>query len=279
MKVDARQLFNSLKSRGLFEFGNFKSQGLFEAGRLATDRATQRLCVNYFRTAMRPSLHQLAGLAQSAHMSAVDMFQQAFPTTSASDLANIEEEYAVLQADLVARCAATGDELVYPEWYAIERETSFLLYAICRLLAPSRMLETGVANGHSTFFLLRAMMQNGRGQLHSVDVSDNVGQLLTEEERAHWSLYVLTAPWRRSFARIVDMVSPIDMFFHDSDHTYGWQMFEYRVAQEALSPEGVLLSDDVDHSLAFFDFCMARSRKPILLLDTRKVFGLILAGT
>ena len=50
-------------------------------------------------------------------------------------------------------------------------------------------------------------------------------------------------------------------------------------AQEALSPEGVLLSDDVDHSMAFFDFCMARSRKPILLLDTRKVFGLVLAGT
>jgi predicted O-methyltransferase YrrM len=276
MKVDAAQLFRSIGSRGRSEFKNFTSKGLYEAGRLVTDRAVQRLCVNYFRTAMRPSLHQLAGAAESVHMSAVDMVRIAFPEISDSRLGIIEEEYLELRAELALRCATMGDRLAYPEWYAIERETSFLLYVVCRLLAPGRVLETGVANGHSSFFFLQAMIKNGGGRLHSVDISANAGQLLTEDEKENWSLYVLTAPQRRSFASIVDAVSPVDIFFHDSDHTYGWQKFEYRVAQKSLNPQGIFLSDDVDHSLAFLEFCQARARKPILLIDTRKVFGLVL---
>ena len=265
-----------LKSRGQYEISNFRSKGLYEAGRLVMDRAVQRLCVNYFRTAIRPSLHQMAGMARSVHMSARDMVRHAFPQASASELENIESEYDAIQIELESRCATMGDELAYPDWYAIERETSYLLYAVCRLLAPKNMLETGVANGHSTYCLIRAMMKNGHGTLHSVDISDNVGQLLTEEERTHWSLHVLTSPQRLSFSRIVDAVSPIDMFLHDSDHTYGWAAFEYKIAHEQLGREGILLSDDVDHSMAYLDYCKARNRKPILLLDTRKVFGLLL---
>ena len=197
---------------------------------------------------------------------------------SSSKLGEIEEEYFILRAELETRCEAMNDSLEYPEWYAIERETSFLYYAVCRHLAPGNVLETGIANGHSTFFLLQAMRKNGKGFLHSVDIADNVGQLLTKEERVDWSLHVLAAPQRRSFARVMDTVSPIDLFIHDSDHTYGWQMFEYRVARKALSQQGVLLSDDIDHSLAFVDFCAEIGQKPILLLDTRKVSGMLLPG-
>lgn len=278
VKADTPGLFKRLKSRGLFEIENFRAKGLYEAGRLVSDRAVQRLCLSRFRTAMRPSLHQLAGSARSVHTSAVDLVRTAFPAMPPSELDKIEGEYSVLQTELASRCAAMSDWLEYPDWYAIERETSFLYYAVCRHLAPSNVLETGIANGHSTFFLLQAMRKNGKGSLHSVDIADNVGKLLTEEERADWSLHVLTAPQRRSFVRVLDSVSPIDLFVHDSDHTYGWQLFEYRVAWEALSLEGVFLSDDVDHSLAFLDFCAALGQKPILLLDTRKVSGMLLPG-
>ena len=276
MKVDTPGLFKRLRSRGRYEFNILRAKGLYEAGRLVTDRAVQRLCLSRFRTAMRPSLHQLAGAARSVHTSAVDMVRTAFPAISSSEIGEIEEEYSALRAELDGRCAAMSDRLEYPDWYAIERETSFLYYAICRHLAPGNVLETGIANGHSTFFLLQAMRKNGKGSLHSVDIADNVGKLLTEEEREDWSLHILTSPQRRSFTRVLDTVSPIDMFVHDSDHTYGWQMFEYKVVQEALSPQGVLLSDDVDHSLAFLDFCTALGEKPILLINPQKVSGLLL---
>ena len=279
MKVDKLGLVGRLKSKGQYEYKNFRVQGLYESARLFTDRAVQRLCLSRFRTAMRPSLYQMTGAAQSVHTLAVDMVQTTFPAMSPAELKKIEAEYSTLRYELDARCAALSDRLEYPDWYAIERETSFLYYSVCRHLAPENVLETGIANGHSSFFFLQAMKKNGKGSLHSVDIADNVGKLLTEEERADWNLHILKSPQRRSFTSILEMVSPIDMFVHDSDHTYGWQMFEYRVAHKALSHQGVLLSDDVDHSLAFFDFCEGINKKPSLLIDTRKVTGVLLPET
>ena len=269
-------ILGRVKSRSSFEFHNFRAKGLYESWRLLTDRAVQRLCLSRFRTAMKPSLHQLAGEAQSTHMSALDLVKTAIPGISDVRLGKIEEEYTVVRAELERRCDTMSDQLVYPDWYAIERETSFLYYAVCRYLAPRNVLETGIANGHSSYFLIQAMKKNGHGKLHSIDIADNVGKLLTEEEREDWALHVLGSPQRKSFSSIVDSVSPLDLFVHDSDHTYGWQMFEFRVAHKALSEQGILLSDDIDHSLAFVDFCHEIERKPVLLLDTRKVTGMLL---
>jgi predicted O-methyltransferase YrrM len=269
-------MLKRLTSRGQVELGNFRAKGVYEAARLLTDRAVQRLCLSRFRTAMRPSLHQLAGEAQSVHMSALDMVKTTFPAMTESEMAQIKEEYTAARAELENRCSTMSDWLEYPDWYAIERETSFLYYAVCRHLAPQNVLETGIANGHSSFFLLQAMKKNGQGELHSVDIADNVGKLLNDEERENWTLHILDSPQRRSFSKILDSISPLDLFVHDSDHTYGWQMFEYRVAHKALSKHGVLLSDDIDHSLAFVDFCAEIDRKPALLLDTRKVTGMLL---
>lgn len=265
----------SLGSRGRSELNSFRTKGIYEAVRLVTDRAIQRLCLSRFRTAMRPSLHQLAGLAQSVHISALDLVKAGFPEIHLSELNKIQKEYAELRIELEKRCSAMKDWLEYPSWYAIEQETSFLYYAVCRYLAPDTILETGVANGHSTFFLLQALKKNGNGSLHSIDIADNVGHILTDGERADWNLHVLAAPQRKSFSEILNSIPSVDMFVHDSDHTYGWQLFEYKAAWEAMTPNGILLSDDVDHNLSFYDFCIKSKKTPLLLVDTRKVSGLI----
>ena len=275
-KVNSTGLLGRLKSRGAYEFNILKAKGLYESVRLFSDRMVQRFCLSRFRTAMRPSLDQLSGIARSMHMSAIDLVGAAFPEITSSELNKIKEEYSLIRSELERRCEAMRGSFAYPEWYAIERETSFIYYAVCRHLAPNNILETGIANGHSTFFLLQAMKRNGKGFLHSVDIADNVGKLLTDEDREHWKLHVLGSPQRRSFSNILESASPIDLFIHDSDHTYGWQMFEYRIAQKALGQHGILLSDDIDHSLAFVDFCAENNRDPILLIDTRKVTGLLL---
>jgi len=265
-----------IRSRFSFEIHNFKAKGVYEAWRLVADRAFQRLCLARFRTAMKPSLHQLSGEAQSIHMSALELVKTSIPEISEDDLKKIEEEYAVVKAELELRVETMHDRFEYPDWYAIEQETSFLYYAVCRHYAPRNVLETGIANGHSSFFLIQAMKKNGHGKLHSIDIAYNVGKLLNDEEREDWILHVLGSPQRKSFSCIIDSVSPLDLFVHDSDHTYGWQMFEFRVAHKALSEQGVLLSDDIDHSLAFVDFCHEINQKPVLLLDTRKVTGMLL---
>ena len=48
-------------------------------------------------------------------------------------------------------------KLKYSEGHRIENESSFLLYSFVRLYKPIKIVETGVANGHSTFFLLSAL--------------------------------------------------------------------------------------------------------------------------
>lgn len=271
-------MFNKIRTRILYEVGNFRSMGVYEAGRLAIDRAVQRLCLGCFRTAMRPSLHQLHQMSQSTHVSSLGLIEQAFPSVDTSILKEIENEYSELETELARRYETMERQLNYPLWYSVERETSFLIYAVCRLNSPANVLETGVADGRSSFFWLRAMMKNGKGKLNSVDVSEDVGQLLQEEEKNYWSLHILKAPQRASFNRMLDSIAPLDIFFHDSDHTYGWQIFEYRVALKKISPDGIFLSDDVDHNLAFFDLCKANDRKPFLLMDTRKVTGMLLLG-
>ena len=44
------------------------------------------------------------------------------------------------------------------------------LLPVCRLLEPQVVLETGVAYGVSSAFILRALEENGHGILHSVDL-------------------------------------------------------------------------------------------------------------
>ena len=45
-------------------------------------------------------------------------------------------------------------------------------YAAVRALKPNCVIETGVANGVSSSYLLLALRKNGRGCLHSVGLAD-----------------------------------------------------------------------------------------------------------
>jgi hypothetical protein len=54
---------------------------------------------------------------------------------------------------------------------------------------------------------------------------------------------------------LLKRIGSIDLFFHDSEHTYENQSFEYRVAWRHLKPGGMLISDDVHLNCSFRDFC------------------------
>jgi hypothetical protein len=54
----------------------------------------------------------------------------------------------------------------------------------------------------------------------------------------------------------------IDMFHHDSMHTYEHMTFEYETVWPKLSKGGVLASDGVQWNHAFEDFCRSKSTAP-----------------
>lgn len=133
------------------------------------------------------------------------------------------------------------------------------LYVLIRLLKPNRILETGVASGASSAYILRALHDNGKGKLFSIDLPPDdlpegktVGWIVSEHLRERWSLRIGDA--RDLLKPILDEIEEIDCFIHDSLHTYEHMMWEFRTAWEYIRPGGLFLSHDVGANDAFFDF-------------------------
>jgi hypothetical protein len=129
-------------------------------------------------------------------------------------------------------------------------------YALCRSMRPACVVETGVAYGVTTSFLLAALDANGSGILHSVDLpplapraDDYVGSLIPDRLRGRWRLH--RGATRRVLPRLLPSLRPIDLFLHDSLHTYASLSRELRLAAPHLAPRAAVLVDDVDISRAF----------------------------
>ena len=81
-------------------------------------------------------------------------------------------------------------------------------------------------------------------------------------------------PLDREFVKALDSLPPIDFFLHDSNHTYRWQSLEYENALTHLSPNGLLMSDDIDLSWAFIKLVRdGNFSKVAKLLDSGKVLA------
>lgn len=218
-------------------------------------------------------LHQLKTPAVGEILSRVISWQDAVTTVVGRAWGEYDDEYQDVERMLAERYRTT--QLVFPHEFGVESVTSRLLYLIARSMRPATVVETGVANGHTTVVLLEALRRNGSGELHSTDVEPSVGCLLGPLERRTWHYHQLprTNP-RRHLTALLGALAPIDFFFHDSAHGYAWQNLEYELAARYLSANGVIASDDVDASYAFLDFCSRHTRKPLLVLDSRKVTGI-----
>jgi predicted O-methyltransferase YrrM len=129
-------------------------------------------------------------------------------------------------------------------------------YLLCRLIQPSVVVETGVAYGVSSAFILRAFEVNGRGTLHSIDLPP-----LRREAGRFWGIAVperLRGRWRlhrgasgRMLPRLLGEAGPVDLFVHDSLHTLANMRREFETVWPYLRTGGALLADDVERNRAF----------------------------
>lgn len=223
-----------------------------------------------------PLLEDLDQGALSSHTDPVEIIRTYLqPADAVEETEAIVREHAALSDELARRIEERARR--YPDYFRIETNSSLLIYAIVRLTRPSTVLETGVANGASTFFLLNALARNGGGSLYSVDVSGDVGGLLTESERRNWEFRLLKRSRQRErFVEILDRLPPIDFFIHDSDHRYLWQRLELELVRTRLTERGIIACDDANASFAFHDVAREIGVRPVYLVEKRKVFGMIL---
>lgn len=149
------------------------------------------------------------------------------------------------------------------------------LYLVARLLPNSVFVETGVHYGASSAFILKGLEKH-QGCLYSIDLPNveyvtETGKVhldsLSEKEtpgfavpfslRSNWDLRM--GDTRHVLPKLLNEIGSIDVFHHDSEHTYDLMTFEYETVLPYLRSGGLLLSDDADWNNSFKDFCSRNS--------------------
>jgi len=139
---------------------------------------------------------------------------------------------------------------VIPSEFDATEELAKVCYCIVRLTRPTTVVETGVGRGVSSYYILRALAENGTGHLYSIDLPmlkfgarSEVGKMVPESLRSRWTL--IFGPGVDEMKKLFGKIGSIDMFIHDSSHRYLNQLREYQLALTEMKKGGILVSDDV----------------------------------
>lgn len=216
------------------------------------DRVETALEVHWDR--MRKVSPSLPPVSQ---LEALDVLEEALarqirPFFQEADLTKIETEVSGSQKTLKTKAP-------FSLTHNADVELARFCYAMSRTLAPSVILETGVAYGVTTAYLLQAIEVNQEGTLWSIDLpplgrqaEDYVGFLVPKSLRSSWNLR--RGATRRLLPELLPLVGQIDLFVQDSLHTYRTITDEMSMVWPFLKPGGVVIADDVGNNCAFENF-------------------------
>lgn len=133
------------------------------------------------------------------------------------------------------------------------------IWLMVRCLRPRSVVETGVAHGLTSRFILEALERNGGGHLWSIDRPPierewkaQIGIAVADHLQPRWS-YILGSS-RRRLPGVLNALGEIDLFVHDSLHSERNVRFEMDRAWSALRPSGAIVVDDIDVNRGFHSF-------------------------
>lgn len=172
--------------------------------------------------------------------------------------------YAVMSVKLSGK--------VSPIKFDSGEELGTFLYAFILEKKPKCVVETGVANGLTTNLIMTALDTYG-GELHSFDVNPDCQNVYSGNGK--WKFHLLDRNYKKQVNKVVNSLEGIDLWIHDSDHSYSWQSFEYALALNRLKGrDGFLVSDDIDCTTAFGKTLRAYNLPGWAVFDSRKFFGI-----
>lgn len=167
-------------------------------------------------------------------------------------------------------------------------EHALAAYLVTRIHKPDVLVESGVNTGISSSYILKAMDQNGKGQLYSVDLPGTEDEPIVDstspygevvydvhdsESDVGWRIPTsLCDRWNLHMGRsdgvmepLLEEIGKIDVFLHDSEHSYENMIFEFEAAYPHLSDDGLVLSDDVDWNKSFEEFAQKKNVRSLRL--------------
>ena len=147
-------------------------------------------------------------------------------------------------------------------------------YALIREKRPKIILETGIGYGYMSAVILEALNKNKYGQLYSTDVLGEVGIMTWATDKSRWHK-IIGKPKTVFRDALKEVKGKIDMFIHDSDHSYQNMKYEFNAAYPRMSRNGWILSDDIIINDAYIEFCKKIGAKQSALYEPSKLYGVI----
>jgi predicted O-methyltransferase YrrM len=121
-------------------------------------------------------------------------------------------------------------------------------YALVRAAQPDHVVETGTHLGLGSCAIAAALLRNGHGRLTTIDIDSESGHLIGE-------------PWGKVIDRrigsstdLLAKLTDIDMFLHDSLHTYDYETKELAAVESNLRVGAIILSDNAHESSALSEW-------------------------
>ena len=132
------------------------------------------------------------------------------------------------------------------------------LYGLTRWLRPAVVVESGGFIGMSSAFILKAFADANLAatKLYSIEWSEDCeqGALIPDELRSASGGFVPMRGKVEDFLKRDQLPESIDMFLHDSSHSYRHMLWEFRQFWPRLRDGGLLVSHDVQMNAAFPEF-------------------------
>jgi hypothetical protein len=152
---------------------------------------------------------------------------------------------------------------------SISLQDGIVLYALARTLRPRDVIETGVAAGASTTFISAALIDNGTGNLYSIELPLNQVARVRHPDGAMFDWPRDGVAWavpncirdrigerhtliledvKTALPNLLSRIGEVDLFFHDDLHEPHHMLLQYRLVWNHLSEGGFLVSDDINYS-------------------------------
>ena len=159
-----------------------------------------------------------------------------------------------------------------------------LLYFLILKFKPLNIVETGVAAGWSSLFILRALKKNGKGFLFSSDFpyfrlknpEQYIGYLAQNEtNKGSWCLDIRGDDL--ALQRFVNKLksTEIDLFHYDSDKSYSGRSKALKILNSKINSKTIIIFDDIQNNLHFKDY-VTKNKKNFHILEFQgKYVGII----
>lgn len=153
-------------------------------------------------------------------------------------------------------------------------EVGIVLYGIVRSTQPEIVIETGIAGGVSSTFIICALLENNKGILFSIDLPPDdlkrrkfedgsnyneilekgIGYLIPSEIKRYIGdrHKIILGDVKSTLPGLLKQLGKIDLFIHDDLHLPDHMLWEYELVWEYIKPKGFLMSDDINYGWVKF---------------------------